>query len=135
MPNEIIGKVIQVNQEFAGKSARGDWKKRDMIIETMEQYPKKVCILCFGERADQVANYQPGTEVKVAFNLESREYNGKWYSDIRAWKIDLSSGGGASNNSGNNNYSSGNNYQQAPAQSSQPSTASAPSQANDDLPF
>ena len=133
MGNEIIGKVIQVNAEFAGKSARGDWKKRDLIIETIEQYPKKVCVLCFGDKADQVANYQPGTELRIAFNLESREFNSKWYTDVRAWKIDISSGASSSNsNSNNNSYN-----QSAPAYSNQssPSEMPAASQGNDDLPF
>ncbi len=134
MGNEIIGKVIQVNAEFAGKSTRGDWKKRDLIIETIEQYPKKVCVLCFGDKADQVANYQPGTELRIAFNLESREFNSKWYTDVRAWKIDISSGGGGSSNSNSNS----NSYNQAaPSYSNQsaPSEMPAASQGNDDLPF
>lgn len=131
MALELIGKLIQVNQEVAGKSARGDWKKRDMIVETIEQFPKKVCISCFGDKADQVANYQPGTELRIAFNLESREFNSKWYSDIKAWKIDISSG--ASNSNSNNN-----SYNQAsPSYSNQaaPSAMPASSNGNDDLPF
>lgn len=131
MALEIIGKLVQVNPEVAGKSARGDWKKREMIIETIEQYPKKVCISCFGDKADQVSNYQPGTELRIAFNLESREFNSRWYSDIRAWKIDISSGA-SSSNSNNNSYN-----QAAPSYSNQsaPSTMPAASSGNDDLPF
>ncbi len=133
MALELIGKVIQVNQEVAGKSARGEWKKRDMIIETIEQYPKKVCIGCFGDKADQVANYKAGTELRIAFNLESREFNSKWYSDIRAWKIDISNGATPGGNSNNNS----NNYNQpSPAYSNQ-SSGEPPSASSgtDDLPF
>ncbi len=132
MALELIGKLIQVNQEIVGKSARGDWKKRDMIVETIEQFPKKVCISCFGDKADQVANYQPGTELRIAFNLESREFNSKWYSDIKAWKIDLSSGASSNSSSNNNSYN-----QAAPSYSNQatPSSMPAASNGNDDLPF
>ena len=131
MALELIGKLIQVNQEVAGKSARGDWKKREMIVETIEQFPKKVCVGCFGDKADQVANYQPGTELRIAFNLESREFNSRWYTDVRAWEIDISSG--ASNSNSNNN-----SYNQAsPSYINQSASSAMPasSNGNDDLPF
>ena len=134
MALELIGKLIQVNPEVAGKSARGDLKKREMIVETIEQFPKKVCISCFGDKADQVSNYHPGTELRIAFNLESREFNSKWYSDIKAWKIDISNGASSNNNSNNNN-----NYNQAaPSYSNQAASSAAmpaASNGNDDLPF
>jgi len=131
MALEIIGKLIQLNPEVKGTSARGDWKKREMIIETIEQYPKKVCVSCFGERADQIANYQPGTELRIAFNLESREFNSRWYTDVRAWRIDLSTGA-SSSYSGN---SAGSNYNQPAPSYNDASSMPPPSQANDDLPF
>ena len=136
MALELIGKLIQVNQEISGKSARGDWKKREMIIETIEQFPKKVCIGCFGDKADQVANYQPGTELRIAFNLESREFNSKYYTDVKAWKIDISSGGGSNNSNSNSNNNNSYN-QSAPSYSNQSAPAEMPaaSQGNDDLPF
>ena len=60
-----------------------------MVIETNEQYPKKIAITCWGEKVDEIQSLAEGTQVKVAINIESREYNGKWYTDIKAWRIEM----------------------------------------------
>jgi hypothetical protein len=60
------------------------------VIETTgEQYPKKVCISVWGDKVDTLSRFQINDEVKIGINLESREYNERWYTDIKAWKIDL----------------------------------------------
>ena len=51
-------------------------------------YPKKVSISVWGDKTDSLKNMQPGSDVKVSFNVESREYNGKWYTDVKAWRIE-----------------------------------------------
>jgi hypothetical protein len=89
MSLELSGQVIKLLPEQSGESARGAWKKQDLIIETNEQYPKKVAITCWGDKADEIKKLTPGTEVTVAINIESREYNERWYTDIKAWKIDV----------------------------------------------
>lgn len=97
MENIVLeGKMVQVLPLQEGVSTRGAWKKQDFVIETTEQYPKKVCISCWNEKADELANFQPNDLMKVAINIESREYNSKWYTDIKAWKIE---GGTSSSNS------------------------------------
>lgn len=89
MDNLVIeGKLVQVLAIQEGVSTRGAWKKQDFIIETAEQYPKKICISCWNEKADELRNFQPNDGMKVAVNIESREYNSKWYTDIKAWRID-----------------------------------------------
>ena len=104
MENIILeGKLVQVMAAQEGVSTRGAWKKQDFVIETTEQYPKKICISCWNEKADDLKNYQPNDLLKIAVNIESREYNSKWYTDIKAWKIDAltaSSSEGATANSG-----------------------------------
>lgn len=91
----LEGKILQKNQLQQGESSRGPWKKQDFVIETTEQYPKKVCISAWGEKVDELKSYNENTMVKVAVNIESREYNQKWYTDIKAWKIEpLSSNSG-----------------------------------------
>ena len=85
---EITGKIIAALPEVGGTSAKGNaWKKRDYVLETMETYPKKVAFNFFGDR---VAQYplQVGQVVKISFDIDSREYNGRWYVDIRAWKAE-----------------------------------------------
>ena len=93
MSLEIVGKMFKLLPEQSGTSTRGEWKKREFVIETKEQFPKKVCISCWNERVDDLKNIAIGQELKVSINLESREYNEKWYTDARAWKIEVSAEG------------------------------------------
>lgn len=83
---EITGKIIAALPEAGGTSRSGNaWRKREYVLETHDTYPKKVCFNFFGERIDQYP-LNVGDEVTVSFDLESREYNGRWYTDVRAWK-------------------------------------------------
>jgi hypothetical protein len=96
MENLILeGKVVQLLVPQSGESSRGAWKKQDFVIETSENYPKKISIVGFQDMADKVAELKEGDDVKVAINIESREYNSRWYTDVKAWKIDKVSGGSA----------------------------------------
>lgn len=88
MSLEVSGKLLELRGEVTGTGARGPWKKREMIIETNEQYPKKICILCWNDRADEIQQLPVGAELKVAISIESREFNDRWYTDVRAWKIE-----------------------------------------------
>ncbi len=89
MDNLILeGKVVQLLAPQNGESSRGAWKKQDFVIETSENYPKKISIVGFQDMADKVAEMKEGDDVKVAINIESREYNSRWYTDVKAWKID-----------------------------------------------
>ena len=74
---EITGKIIAVLPEQGGVSKNGnEWKKQEYVLETHDQYPKKVCFQLFG--ADRIAQaaIQPGEELTVSFDIESREYMG-----------------------------------------------------------
>lgn len=94
MNNLIIeGKLVQILPLQEGNSTRGSWKKQDFILETTEQYPKKVCISCWGEKADELQKFQPNEALSVSINVESREYNSKWYTDIKAWKLEKAGSG------------------------------------------
>jgi hypothetical protein len=91
MENLIVkGKVVRILPQQSGESSNGSWKKQEFIIETDGTYPKNICILGFNEMADKVAALANGDEVEVFVNIESREYNSRWYTDIKAWKIDSS---------------------------------------------
>ncbi len=97
MDNLIIeGKLVEVLPVQEGVSTRGAWKKQDFVMETMDQYPKKICVSCWNEKADEIQKFQQNDMLKVSINIESREYNSRWYTDIKAWKIE-----GSSTNSGN----------------------------------
>ncbi|MCB9263266.1 MAG: DUF3127 domain-containing protein [Flavobacteriales bacterium] len=88
MSLELSGKVVKLLPMQSGQSQRGPWKKQEMILETNEQYPKKIAISCWSEKVDEIQNLAAGTNIKVSINIESREYNDKWYTDVRAWKIE-----------------------------------------------
>lgn len=74
-----------------GAGKNGPWKKQEFLIETMDQYPKKVIFSVWGDKVD-FATLSAGQPVKVFFDVESREYNGKWYTDCRAWKVEANNG-------------------------------------------
>ncbi|MCM1521584.1 MAG: DUF3127 domain-containing protein [Muribaculaceae bacterium] len=85
---EVIGKIIVALPEVGGTSKAGNaWKKREYVLETQETYPKKIAFNFFGERVDQYP-LQVGQMVKISFDIDSREFNGRWYVDIRAWKAE-----------------------------------------------
>ena len=88
MALEIAGKLLQLLPEQSGTGKNGQWTKQDFVIETQEQYPRKVCFSAWGEKAALVKALKPGAHINVSFNAESREYNGRWYTDLRSWKID-----------------------------------------------
>ena len=83
---EISGKIIQILPEQSGESARGPWRKQEYVLETDGQYPKKICFMAWGDKIDEFAIRETET-VTAAINLESREYNGRWYTDVKAWKV------------------------------------------------
>ena len=86
---EVTGKIIAVLPLQGGVSKAGnEWKKQEYVLETHDQYPKKVCFQLFG--ADRIAQaaIQPGEELTVSFDIDSREYQGRWYTSINAWKVE-----------------------------------------------
>lgn len=85
---EITGKVVRLGGLTEGTSARGPWRKQDLIIETEEQYPKTVCLTCWTNQIDEIQNMVPGQLIKAQIDISSREFNGKWYTDIRVWRFD-----------------------------------------------
>lgn len=86
---EISGKIILVLPERGGVSQRSgaEWKVASYVLETLEQYPKKCCFEIFG--SDRIAqfNVQVGQMVTVSLDIDAHEYNGRWYNQIRAWKV------------------------------------------------
>lgn len=89
---EFEGIVIQKLQPVSGTSARGQWKKQEVIFEQADEYNRKICVGFWGDKADDAARLTEGEKVLVSANVESREYNGRWYTEIRAWKMDRRAG-------------------------------------------
>ena len=85
---DIVGKIIQVLPLQEGVSKTGNpWKVQSYVLETQEQYPRKVCFEIFGE--ERIKNNPCNIDdlVTVSFDIESREFNGRWYTSIRAWRV------------------------------------------------
>ena len=115
---DISGKIIQLLPVQTGQGKNGTWKKQDFILETGDQYPKKVCIAVWGDKIN-MSNFKIGDPVEVSFDVESREYNGRWYTDVKAWKIAAKGAGSAPANQPAN----------------VPSSYDMPPASDDDLPF
>lgn len=98
---EITGTIIQKLDLQKGTSAKGEWKKQEFIVETSEKFPKKICVSAWAEKVDDLSRFNTGEKAKVSVNIESREYNGKWYTEVRAWKIE---GLGASHGDSNQDF-------------------------------
>ncbi|MBR4787035.1 MAG: DUF3127 domain-containing protein [Bacteroidales bacterium] len=85
---EITGKVVRLGTLTEGTSARGPWRKQELIIETEEQYPRTVCLICWTNQIDEIQKFAPGQTIKAQIEISSREFNGKWYTDVRVWRFD-----------------------------------------------
>ena len=84
---EVTGKIIAALDPRGGVSKTGnDWKCQEYVIETHDQYPKKVCFEVFGDDKIKEFNIQPGMEMTVSFDIDAREWNGRWFNSVRAWK-------------------------------------------------
>jgi hypothetical protein len=84
---EISGKIIAKLPLATGEGKNGMWRSQDYVLETGDQYPKKVCFNFFGDKIEQFP-LAIDDQVTVSFDLESREYNGRWFTSVRAWKVE-----------------------------------------------
>ena len=125
---EISGKIIAVLPLQSGQGKNGLWRSQDYVLETADQYPKKVCFNLFNDKIDKFTIALDDT-VTISFDIESREYNGRWYTSIRAWNVKKEDAANA------------NNTVSQPGISSFPPSSSAPFGPSDDqdnltdLPF
>lgn len=122
---EVTGKIIVALPEVSGTSKAGNpWKKRQYVLETQDNYPTKIAFEFFGEKADQYP-LSVGDVVKLSFDIDSHEFNGRWFTSIRGWKADKTDG-----STGAAPAPSPADFGSAPAPTFTPSADS-----NDDLPF
>ena len=88
MALEVTGKLLKILPEQTGTGKAGPWTKQEFVIETQDQYPRKVCFSSWNEKTGVLKKVREGDLLKVSFNAESRDYNGRWYTDLRAWRIE-----------------------------------------------
>jgi hypothetical protein len=120
MSTSISGRIFQILEQQSGNGQNGPWKKQVFIVETEGQYPKKVAFEAWNDKAQEIQESAPGDKVTISYNLESKEYNGKWYTTAKVWKIER-------------DYNSAPRQQQQPAAENTNSTP--PAEMKDDLPF
>lgn len=127
---DITGIIIKKLPVQSGTSANGPWQKQDFVIQTEDQYPKQVCFSLWGQRVDDLSRYNENERVRVFFDVSSREYNERWYTDLRAWRIESADAATPPP------PPAGQTYNPAPAAPATPSAPAADSNAGeDDLPF
>jgi hypothetical protein len=85
---EISGKIIEVLPLQEGQSSNGNWKKQAFILETEGQYPRMVCVDRWGDKVDN-PKLVVGDKINAYIEIASREWNGKWFTDVKAWKVEI----------------------------------------------
>lgn len=143
MALEIEGRIARKLNVQTGTSARGAWSKQEFILEYQEgNFPSQICMNVWGEdKVRDLDKYQVGDKVRISFNLSSREFNGRWYTDVRAWRIEPA-GAAAPQTHPQAVPQQGYDYAQSAASYSAPTGVPAPSiddlpgdNGEDDLPF
>ena len=130
---EITGKIIAVLPAQSGTSKAGnEWKKQEYVLETHDQYPKKVCFQIFGADRIEQAAIQPGEELTVSFDIDSGQYQGRWFTNISAWKVDRPMAGAPQSAPG---AMTPENFAPASAPTASAAPDFGPANPIDDLPF
>lgn len=84
---ELEAVVHQILEPVRGTSAKGEWVRQEVIFDQPGEFSRKVCITFWGDKAQEVASFRVGEPLTLSINLESREFNGKWYTTAQAWKV------------------------------------------------
>ena len=86
---ELSGKIIAVLPAREGVSRSGNpWNTQEYVLETHDQYPRKMCFNLFGADKIEQFNIQLGEELTVSFDIDCRQWQDRWFNDIRAWKVE-----------------------------------------------
>jgi len=96
MTLQVQGKLIQKLPTESGEGRNGRWEKKQFVIETDDQYPKKICMVVWGDKVSMLEKVAEGDVLTVSINLESREFNSKWCTDVKAWRIEKGADQGSS---------------------------------------
>jgi len=88
MALELTGRLMRVLEMRTGMGRMGEWKNQDFILEQPGQYPRSVCISLWGDKIEALKNFNIGDSVKAYIDVESREFNEKWYTSVKAWQLE-----------------------------------------------
>ena len=87
MELKITGIVKELLPEQSGTGAKGNWRRREFILATESNYPKQICMVQWGDSIDKV-EIGVGEKITASIDIASREHNGRWYTDVKAWKVE-----------------------------------------------
>lgn len=90
---EFEGMIYRILPVVKGQGAKGEWTKQEVVFELPGEFNRKLCVTFWGDKAQEVASFREGDVVSVSINLESREHNGRWFTEARAWRISRKSAG------------------------------------------
>jgi hypothetical protein len=88
MALEVTGRLMRVLEMRTGMGKNGEWKNQDFIVEQPGQYPRQVCISLWGDKIEALKNFNIGDTIKAYIDVESREFNEKWYTSVKAWQLE-----------------------------------------------
>lgn len=135
---DLVGKIIEVCTKKSGVSKAGKpWESQEFVLETEGSHPEKCVFSVFGEEKLKEFNIQRGDVITVSINLDAREYNGRWYNSLQAWRVmKASNDTGAQHNNNNNNQQVTQSQQTQKNEKVSTSTETKKQEdSSDDLPF
>ena len=117
MDLKVTGRVVEILEEQSGEGRNGPWRKQEFILETEGDYPSKICLVQWGDDIEKFAVTE-GEKLSAHIDIRSREYNGRWYTDVKAWRVEREPG-----------------VQSGDAPPGSPPATDVPPPGDDDLPF
>ena len=131
---EFEGVVYKILPPTSGTSARGEWKRQDVVFELPQEFSRKICVTFFKKEND-VAQLREGMTYMVSVNVESREFNGRWYTDVKAWRVQPKVAEAPAMAADAPTASTASAMADLPPIAEEPTYAATPSAEVDDLPF
>lgn len=95
---EIEGRLLRKMEPQSGRSSRGEWIKQEFVVEFQDgNYPSNAVFSVWGQdKVKELEAFSLGSQIKVSFGISSREFNGRWYTDLRAWRLQTAGQGAPS---------------------------------------
>ncbi|GHV00563.1 hypothetical protein FACS1894159_06530 [Bacteroidia bacterium] len=84
---DFEGLVYKVLPAVKGTSTRGEWTKQEMILELPGEFSRKLCVSFWGDKTRELENIKEGEAIGISANVESKEFNGRWFTEVRAWRV------------------------------------------------
>jgi len=84
---DFEGLIYRVLPVVKGTSARGEWSKQEVILELPGEFSRKLCVTFWGDKTRELEGIKEGEVIAISANVESKEFNGRWFTEVRAWRL------------------------------------------------